>query len=134
MMGVRQHLQADCNTIPARRRHSWWAGGFVGLVLALFVAGGVPTVHGHDAPGLYDEDCPLLCLAIARPGVPLPSVPAMAPLVPAPDPVPPVLVLGLPRRRSRVFRSTRTSSPDAPPRSRALTAAIPRGHESSPLS
>ena len=52
-------------------------------------------MHGHDAPGLYDEDCPLLCLAIARPGVPLPSVPAMAPLVLAPDPVPAVLVLGL---------------------------------------
>ena len=95
MMGVRQKLQADCKTIPACRRHSWWAGGFVGLVLTLFVAGGVPTVHGHDASGLYDEDCPLLCLAVARPGVPLPPVPAVAPLVPAPDPVPPVLVVGV---------------------------------------
>ena len=109
MSGVRQHLQADCNTIPAGRRHSWWAGGFVGLVLALFVAGGVPTVHDHDAPGLYDEECPLLCLAIARPGVPLPSVPAMAPLVSAPDPIPPVLVLGL----THVSRAL--SDPRAPP-------------------
>ena len=95
MMSVRQHLQADCNTIPARRRHPWWVGGFVGLVLALFVAGGVPTVHGHDAPGLYDEECALLCLAVTRPGVPLLSVAAMGPLAPAPDPVPPVLVVGV---------------------------------------
>jgi hypothetical protein len=95
MMLVRQPLQADCNTIFARRRHPWWAGGFVGLVLALCVAGGVPTLHDHDAPGLYDEECPLLCLAIARPGVPLPPVPAVVPLAPAPDPVPLVLVRGL---------------------------------------
>ena len=134
MMAVRRHLQADCNTIPARRRHAWWAGRLFGLLLALFVTGSVPTVHGHDAPGLYDEECPLVWLAVARPGVPLPSVPAMAPLVPAPDLVPPVLAPRIHRRQSRVLRSTRASSPDAPPRSRALTAAIPRGHETSPLS
>jgi hypothetical protein len=95
MMAVGRHLQAACNTISARRRATWWAGGLFGLFLVLFVAGGVPTVHGHDAPGLYDEDCPLLCLAVARPGMPLRSVPAMAPLVLALDPVLPVLVLGL---------------------------------------
>jgi hypothetical protein len=94
MMLVRQRLQANCNTIFARRRHPWWASGFVGLVFVLCVAGGVPTVHDHDTPGLYNEDCPLLCLAVTRPGVTLPSVPAMAPLTPAPDLVPPVRALG----------------------------------------
>jgi hypothetical protein len=95
MMAVRPRLQADCNKTTGRRRHAWWAGRLFGLLLALLVTGSVPTVHGHDDPGLYDEECPLLCLAVTRPGVPLPPVPAMAPLVPAPDPVAPVLVLGL---------------------------------------
>ena len=110
MMGVRQHLQADCNTIPARRRHAWWAGRLVGLLLALLVAGSVPTVHGHGAAGLYDEECPLLWLAVAKPRVALPSVPVMAPLAPAPDPVLPVLVFGF------TDVSLASFDPRAPPR------------------
>jgi hypothetical protein len=94
MMAVRRRLQADCNTIPARRPHAWWAGRLLGLLLALLVSGSVPTVHGHDDPGLYDEECPLGSLTVMKPGVPFPSMPAMAPLTPAPDLVPPVRALG----------------------------------------
>lgn len=88
MMAVRRHLQTDCNKTLERRRHASWASGLFGLLLALLVAGSVPTVHGHDGPGLYDEECPLVWLAVMKPGVPFPSVPALAPLAPAPDPVP----------------------------------------------
>jgi hypothetical protein len=88
MMVMRRHLQAACNKIPARRRRAWWASGLVGLLLALLVAGSVATVHGHDGSGLYDEECPLVWLAVGKPGVPFPSVPILAPLAPAPDPVP----------------------------------------------
>ena len=94
MMAVRRRLQADCNKTPARRRHAWWAGRLFGLLLALLVSGSVPTVHGHDAPGLYDEECPLVLLAVMKPGIPFPSMPAIAPLTRAPDLVPPVLALG----------------------------------------
>ena len=95
MMAVRRRLQTGCNKTPARRRHAWWAGGLFGLLLVLLVAGSVQAVHGHGDPGLYDEECPLVWLAVAKPGVTLSSVPAMAPLVSAPDPVPSVLVPGL---------------------------------------
>ena len=45
-------------------------------------------------PGLYDEECPLGLLAVMKPGIPFPSMPAIAPLTLAPDLVPPVLALG----------------------------------------
>jgi hypothetical protein len=88
MIGVRRCLHTACNKIPARRRHGWRAGGLFGLFLVLLVAGAVPTVHGHDGPGFYDEECPLVSLAVVKPGVPFPSVPILVPLAPAPDAVP----------------------------------------------
>lgn len=93
MMAARRRVQTACNKSPAR--HAWWASGLFGLFLALFVAGTVPTVHGHDGPGLYDEECPLVWLAVVKPGVPFPSVPILAPLVRVPDPVPVLLATGL---------------------------------------
>ncbi|MGH7485723.1 MAG: hypothetical protein ACREMY_09000, partial [bacterium] len=56
-------------------RSAWWSNGLLGLLLALFLAGSVPAVHGHEGPGLYDEECPLVWLAVRKPGVPMPSVP-----------------------------------------------------------
>ena len=94
MISARQHLQADCNTIPARRRQARQVGSLFGVLLAILVAGTVPAVHDHDGVGLYDEECPLVWLAVPRPATPLPSVPAVAPLAAAPGPVPLVLVRG----------------------------------------
>jgi hypothetical protein len=63
---MRPRLQLGC------RRRSFWrrngrAGALVGLVLALLVVGDLPVVHDHDAPGLYNEECPLARLAITSP-------------------------------------------------------------------
>ena len=107
MMAVRQSLQTGCNTIPARWPCTWWA--LFGLLLSLFVVGSVPTVHGHDGPGLYDEECPFVWLAVAKPGVPFPSAPALARLMRAPDPVPVLLAARL------VDVSLASFDPRAPP-------------------
>jgi hypothetical protein len=96
MMRARPPLQADCKTIPARRRQARHVGSLFGVLLAILVAGTVPAVHDHDRVGFYDEECPLVWLAVPRPATLLPSVPAVAPLAAAPDPVPVVLVRGFP--------------------------------------
>jgi len=41
----------------------------LGLVMALLVAGDLPVVHDHAAPGFYNEDCPLARLATTSPRV-----------------------------------------------------------------
>jgi hypothetical protein len=59
----------NCNTETiscksGRRRWVWPA-----LLLAALVLGDLPEVHDHDAPGLYNEECPLARLAAPLPGV-----------------------------------------------------------------
>ena len=77
-----------------------WAGGLVAALLTAVLLGDLPEVHTHDAPGLYDEDCPLVRLAAAGPRVPLPRPPdfplpaSAVAVVPAP---PVVRVVAVPR-------------------------------------
>ena len=80
-----------------------------GLLLILLVAGTPLTVHAHDGPGLYDEECPLVWLTVAKPGVPFASMPALAPLVRAPDPVAVLVVADLAQVSPESF------DPRAPP-------------------
>jgi hypothetical protein len=65
-------LQHDGRRSPAHR-----LGVLLGFVLAVVVVGDLPVVHAHQAPGVYDEDCPLERLAAAAPPVPLSSAPAV---------------------------------------------------------
>jgi hypothetical protein len=66
--------------------------GLLGFVLAVVLVSDLPVVHAHEAPGLYDEDCPLEQLAAAAPHIALPTVPDVPSPTPAPDPVPTVRV------------------------------------------
>jgi hypothetical protein len=92
-------MRLGCRSIRA----GWprrWAGGLVAALLITVFLGDLPEVHGHDAPGFYDEDCPLARLAAAGPRVPLPQPPDV--LLPAPAvhpvPAPPVVaVAAVPR-------------------------------------
>jgi hypothetical protein len=94
--------------IRARRCRASWAGGLV-VFVALLVAGSVPTIHGHTRAGVYDEECALAWLAVARPGAALPSIPTAAPLERAADATPSVLVVSLPDAHLASF------DPRAPP-------------------
>jgi len=60
----------------------------LGVLLAVVVLGDLPVVHAHDAPGLYDEDCPLERLAGAPPQVSLPQTPLLPLPGLAPEAVP----------------------------------------------
>jgi hypothetical protein len=63
----------------------------VGFFLALLIAGDLPVVHGHDAPGLYDEDCPLARLGAIGPRASLAFGPNLSPPARAPEARPAVL-------------------------------------------
>jgi len=67
-------------------------GVLLGFVLAVVVISDLPAVHAHEAPGLYDEDCPMERLAAPAPSVSLPQALDVPAPVPAPDPVPTVPV------------------------------------------
>jgi hypothetical protein len=58
----------------------------VGLLLAVFVLSDLPEVHDHDAPGLYNEECPLARLAAPAPGVSTDRATHAPLLGPAPNP------------------------------------------------
>ena len=94
MMAMR--LQADCrNPRGGRRRFpAGWASGLFGLLVVLLLAVGVPAVHAHQGPGLYDEECPLVWLALPRPGAPVTAVPTVGPPAGVPDPVSEFVVTG----------------------------------------
>jgi hypothetical protein len=65
--------------------HRWSARGaivLVGLLLAVLAVVDVPVEHDHDAPGLYDLECPLARLAVATPRLSLGSIALLAPLEP----------------------------------------------------
>ena len=61
------------------------------VVLAVVIPSDLPVIHVHDAPGFYDEDCPLERLAAAKPPVPPPPDLAMSKPVPVSAPVPTIL-------------------------------------------
>jgi hypothetical protein len=94
MMAMR--LQADCRKPRGGRGRcpAWWASGLFGLLVVLLLAGGVPAVHAHQGPGLYDEECPLVWLALPRPGAAVTSVPTVGPPAGIPDPVAVFVVTG----------------------------------------
>src|SRR5262245_51316112 len=87
---MRPELQLGCRRRPAGVR-CWRVGALVTLVLALLAASDLPVVHDHDAPGLYNEECPLARLATTSPRLsasldPAPFLPARAPEAVAPAP------------------------------------------------
>ena len=94
MMAMR--LQTDRRNPRGGRRRcpAWWASGLFGLLVVLLLAGGVPAVHAHQGPGLYDEECPLVWLALPRPGAAVTSVPTVGPPAGIPDPVAVFVVTG----------------------------------------
>lgn len=106
-------LQVYCNTQPAREAI---ARVLLGVLVAVVVLGDLPVVHDHDAPGLYNEDCPLVRLAAAAPTVPLPQARGIPLPLPAPDGVPASPVLG-----SAVIRLASFES-------RAPPVLVPRRH------
>jgi hypothetical protein len=59
----------SCNNIPTRCKFAQGAWVLVGLLLVLLALSDLPEVHNHDAPGLYNEECPLARLAASPPGV-----------------------------------------------------------------
>src|SRR4029077_5047926 len=75
-----------------RRPHnvrSWRVGALVALVLALLAASDLPVVHDHEAPGLYNEECPLARLATTSPQVSASPSPGLFLPARAPEAVPP---------------------------------------------
>jgi hypothetical protein len=81
-LGCRRFSPRVCN---------WWAGTLGGFILALFIAGDLPVVHDHDAPGVYDQDCPLARLGTVGPRASLASGPDLSPPARAPEAGPVVL-------------------------------------------
>lgn len=77
-------LHLDCRRSSPRVRN-WRAGTVVGFILALLIVGDLPVVHDHDAPGLYDEDCPLARLGAVGPRASLASGPDLSPPACAPE-------------------------------------------------
>jgi hypothetical protein len=68
----------------------------VAFVLALVLVSDLPVVHDHDAPGLYDPDCPLEQQAAnAPPIVSSPSGPDVPHPAAALDPGPAELLIAL---------------------------------------
>jgi hypothetical protein len=78
----------SCNTGPPPASAGRGVGVLLGVLLAVVVLGDLPVVHAHDAPGLYDEDCPLERLAGAPPQVSLPQTLLLPLPVSAPEAVP----------------------------------------------
>ncbi len=91
MTTVLPDLRMSRNSGPPRLSVSLW-GMLLGVVLAVVVLSDLSVVHAHDAPGLYDEQCPLERLAAGAPYVSLPQALDVPNPVPALDPVPTVLV------------------------------------------
>ena len=108
------HLRGDSRTERPQAGRGWRrsgpAGALLGLLVAILLAVGVPPVHSHDGPGLYDQQCLLSWLAAGRPTLPSSGVTAPAKHVPIPYPVPAVVVLGPVERTLASFDSR------APPR------------------
>ena len=107
-------LRDDSRTEGPRAGGGWRrpgsAGALLGLLVAILLAGGVPAVHSHDGPGLYDQQCLLSWLAAGTPTLPSSGVAAPAKHVPIPYPGPAVVVLGPAERTLASFDSR------APPR------------------
>jgi hypothetical protein len=86
----------------------WRLGAPLGLLLLVVVAD-LPVVHGHDEPGLYNEECPLARLGTCTPRILVPAA------MPAPEPLPvcdalwPTIWAGAPPA------SIAPSAPRAPP-------------------
>jgi hypothetical protein len=78
----------SCNTGPPRAARGRGVGVLLGVLLAVVVLGDLPVVHAHDAPGLYDEDCPLERLAGAPPQMSLPQTLLLPLPVSVPEAVP----------------------------------------------
>lgn len=110
-------LRGDSRTEGSRAGRDWRrpgsAGALLGLLVAILLVGGVPAVHSHDGPGLYDQQCLLSCLAAGTPTLPSSRVAAPAKHVPIPYPVPAVVVLG-PAERTLASFDSRASSVDLP--------------------
>jgi hypothetical protein len=108
-------LQLGCRRSSPRIR-DWQAGALVGLILALLIVGDLPVVHDHDAPGLYDEDCPLARLGAVGPRASLALRPDLNLPAPAPEPAP-VLTRALPS-----VVSPASFDPRAPPAASPLSS------------
>jgi hypothetical protein len=83
---MRAAVQVACRK-HTPRLPSWGAGALVALALLLLV-GDLPVVHGHDKPGLYNEECPLARLAAGGPRAALASSPDPMVLLRAPETLP----------------------------------------------
>ena len=94
MIALRRSVPTACDRIPVRERRAGQAIGWVGLFLVILVAVSVPVAHRHDHSGFYDEECPLVWLALPRPGAPVTSVPTLGPLASVRDPVAVLVVTG----------------------------------------
>jgi hypothetical protein len=81
-------MPADRSQNAGSPSPGWCRGLLLAVVLTLLVASDLPVVHAHDAPGFYDEDCPLERLASVTRFVPLPSAPDVPHPAPAVDSVP----------------------------------------------
>jgi hypothetical protein len=87
MTGGRAVMRADRSQNASSQSPGWRWRLLLGVVLALLVVHDLPVVHGHEASGFYDEDCPLERLASVTRSVPLPSAPDVPQPAPAVDSV-----------------------------------------------
>jgi hypothetical protein len=91
----------------------------VGFFLALLIAGDLPVVHGHDAPGLYDENCPLARLGAGGPRASLALRPDLNSPARAPESAP-VVTRGLLSVGTPASFDPRAPPPVSPLSSRAV--------------